>query len=154
MKSIRMTTIAALLMAGSSAMAGNADIVVSGVAAGGQTELQFDMLNDGGATAFQFNLKMAGPVGDLKVESGNCLSGLPSTHTGACNYANGVLKVAVISPSNAVLSSGPIGSVTISAPLSAMKVSLEGLLVGDPSGNPVQADGIVDIAGHRENFEK
>ena len=136
-------------------MAGNSDIVISGISAGGgSTELQFDMLIDGGATAFQFNLKIGGPAGDMKVEAGNCLSGLPSTHTGACNYSNGVLKVAVISTSNAVLSSGSIGSITVSAPINAMKVSVEQLMVGDPMGKSVQANAIIDGFVQRENLEK
>ncbi|MFK7955124.1 MAG: hypothetical protein AB8B96_03440 [Lysobacterales bacterium] len=152
MKILKNIGFAAILVAGS-AQAGNADLVVTQVANGSSTQFQFDMLNDAGATAFQFEMKIEGAEG-MKMESSNCLSGLPSTHTGACNLSNGMLKVAVISTSNAVLTSGSIGSITISAPASSLKASVGGLLVGTPDGAAVNADAILDGFTAKENFEK
>ncbi|MEM9532770.1 MAG: hypothetical protein AAGA23_17760 [Pseudomonadota bacterium] len=142
----------ALAVAGSAAYAGSADLVVSPIARGASTEFQFDLLNDASATAFQFELKLDGAGG--KVETSNCIGGLPSTHQGACSYKDGVLKVAVFSASLAPLSSGSIGSITVPMPRNALKSSVSGLLVADANGKTLSSDAIIDGGLGQENIQK
>ncbi len=87
-----------------SVLANSSDLIMTNV--GG--ELSFDFVNNSSVSALDFSVKLSG-MG--KLESGSCVSGLPSSHVGQCQFSNGELKVIIYSPTNEVLASGPIGHV-------------------------------------------
>ncbi len=152
MKKISLALILGATIGTSAFAAPSSDLVVTQLAAGSTTSFEFDFLNDASATALQFELKLGQGV---KIETGNCIAGLPTSHTGACNASNGVLKVAIFSPTNAPLTSGSIGSVTVSGFDVSKRAEVSGLLVGNADGQPVTSNAILDGgASLKENFEK
>lgn len=106
--------------------------------------ISLDIASDGAATALQLRLD----VGDgLKVDLSDCVSGLPSTHTGVCAYKNGRVTVLVHSDKNEMLPAGivSIGSIKTSGGSARAKgVAVAELMAFDRSGNEVSISSVLD----------
>ena len=77
-----------------SGQAGNGTILVTHGKAAGRQSAAIDFQSDGNAFAFQFLLQL--PKDAVKVDTGNCLTGLPSGFAGRCVAAQQGGKVAVV----------------------------------------------------------
>ncbi len=132
------TSVAIVLGLGisSSVLANSSDLVMTNV--GG--ELSFDFINNASVSALDFTVKLDG-MG--KLESGSCVSGLPSSHVGQCQFSNGVLKVIIYSPTNVVLESGPIGSVLASGNFNkAGAISVDSVNMFNADGSQAQGSSL------------
>ena len=97
--------LSALAVAGG-AQAANSDLIVT--SSGG--EYTFDFVNNDNVASLDFTVAMKGVT---KMDTSGCVSGLPSTHKGQCQFADGVLKVIIYSPNLEALDSGPIGFINV-----------------------------------------
>lgn len=156
MKILNVIAVVALLAAGQSMaeeVAGNvlaltggagaersAESRISSLSRGGASTYTIDYVSDSSGTAMDFAVKIDGGA-RTKVNTANCVSDLPSTHTGDCRYHadRGILKVVVFSMTNAPLHTGPIGSIQVSGAKSVQIVK-DSLTVSDSDGNKVSAE--------------
>lgn len=155
MKILNVIAVVALLAAGQSMAeeaAGNvlaltggagersAESRISSLSRGGASTYTIDYVSDSSGTAMDFAIKVDGGA-RTRVDTANCVSGLPSTHTGDCRYHadRGILKVVVFSMTNAPLHTGPIGSIQVSGAKSVQIVK-DSLTVSDSDGNKVSAE--------------
>ncbi len=154
MKALKKILLTGAVLFSGSVLAGEAELVVSHADANNGSVINFDILNDANVTAFQFDMKLKGA--NLAIDTKDCLTGLPATHQGACNFSNGVLKVVVYSMQNADLASGPLGSISLNVPAEAVQeVSMGEVLMGTKEGAKVEAGTFVDSpAAVRKPFEQ
>lgn len=106
--------------------------------------IALDVSSDGSATALQIRLDVGK---GLEVDLSNCVSGLPSTHSGTCAYRNGRVTVLVYSDSNEMLPAGivSIGSIKTSGASSRSKgFAIAELMAFDRSGNEVSITSVDD----------
>jgi hypothetical protein len=134
MKSINLTGLlaAGCLILGGTAAA-NEVIVTPGQ---GGNRIALDFVHSGDATALEFHIQM--PKGVRKVNTSKCVSEVPSTHTGACqfNEKTGNLVVIVYSNQNDLLPEGVISLGVVDAPgMGKGRPAISKLLVGDVNGN-------------------
>ncbi|MEM7705103.1 MAG: hypothetical protein AAF358_06090 [Pseudomonadota bacterium] len=135
-----MKTLAAASLLASGASFG-ADLMVTPFAAGNQTQLRFEFVNDESAvTALEFDIKLEG-MGSAKIETGNCTAGIFTNHSGSCAYnaERKTLTVLVFSPANEVLPTFELGSVTLGvAPQQLGSLKVQNLVMADTNGKAVE----------------
>lgn len=96
-------------------------------------------------TALNFTIKLNGPgLSSARrggADFGNCVVGLPATHQGQCRYhaESGELKVVVFSMSNAVLSTGSIGTIVLPAGVEA-SLKPDSVTLSDRNGKRVDLE--------------
>jgi hypothetical protein len=108
----------------------------------GGNRIALDFVHSGDATAFEFQIQM--PKGVRKVNTSKCVSEVPSTHTGACqfNEKTGNLVVIVYSNQNDLLPEGVISLGVVDAPgMAKGRPAVSKLLVGDVNGNALAVNG-------------
>jgi len=135
--------VCAVLAIGSSNSSANEVVLTQGHEKSGGSRLALDFVNfSGEATGFEFELAL--PKGARNVDTSKCLSELPASHTGACQFNQKTGRVIVIVYSNENrplprdgISLGWIGGV----PSAGAGVRVEKLLVADVQGRslPVTA---------------
>jgi hypothetical protein len=116
------------------------ELIVTGEKAGTGSAIALDYASTGTATGFQFQFEIPGADSSkVKINLANCLKGLPSSHSGACNFAKGKVIGMVFSDSNELLPQGvlSLGSFTVSGATSAPKI-VE-FVAADASGNKIAA---------------
>ncbi|MEB2314558.1 MAG: hypothetical protein OZ919_00485 [Xanthomonadaceae bacterium] len=109
----------------------------------GGSATALDVVSDGSTTALQIRLN----VGEgQKVDLSNCVSGLPSTHTGVCAYKNGKVTILVHSDKNELLPAGvvSIGSVTMSSK-NRVPMTIAEVMAFDRNGNDVGIKSTLDM---------
>ena len=118
------------VLAASVNVSANEVISTASKSKGGQ--LALDFLNSGGTTAFEFEVVL--PKG-AKVDTGKCVSELPSSHTAACrfNEKSGRVVVIVYSAGNALLPKGVVSLGMLSGS-GLEKASIQNLLVSNVEG--------------------
>lgn len=138
MKMINAILVTACALASSAVLANDVLMTQENAKAGGRSQLALDFVNSSNATAFEFEIAV--PKG-AKIDTAGCLSELPSSHTGACQFSakTGRVIVMVYSNANEALPSGvvPLGRISVSGSSEAARV--EKVLVSDPSGKPLTA---------------
>ena len=118
------------------------ELILTSAKSAGSGAIALDVSSDGNATALQIRLDVGK---GLKVNLSKCVSALPSTHTGVCNYKNGRITVLVHSDHNEMLPAGlvSIGSISTSG-RNAKALSASEVLAFDRSGNEIAITSILD----------
>ena len=128
---------------------GSNEVLVTQSAAKGKGGKTFalDFVSDGNAIAFEFTLAFPQGTDLSKLAMGDCISQLPSTHTGKCiaNEKTGELLVIVYSPNNARLAPGivSVGEVGISSMAKGLPTVVKALAV-DAQNNERSIAGRLD----------
>jgi hypothetical protein len=138
---MKFTSLSGWLAAGCLVLSANAaanEVIVTPGQGGNRIALDF--MHTGEATAFEFEIRM--PKGVKNVNTSKCVSEVPATHTGACqfNEKTGNLVVIVYSNQNDLLPEGVISLGFVDAPGVASaraQPAVSKLLVGDVNGNPL-----------------
>lgn len=129
---------ASMLFASSQAFAANDSLIVTGEKAKGGTAIAIDYMSSGMATGLQFNIAV--PGGDkAKVNLGNCLKSLPSTHGAVCNFAKGQVIGMVFSDTNALLPAGMLSLGTIAVSGAQGHPEIISFVAADAQGNRIPA---------------
>lgn len=105
---------------------------------GGRTTVALDLITSGQSSVFEFVIDV--PKGATNVDVSKCLSGVPSTHLGKCQYnaETGEVIGIAYSTTNALLPKGSVdlGTVTFNSSLlkGAKGATIRGLQVGNNVG--------------------
>ena len=143
MNKIMMVVAGGCLLASSVAFSGERSaLLVTATGARAASVLSFELLNEDNVSALQFEIDLKG-LGAGAVESRDCISGLPSSHTGGCNIVNGVLKVAIFSMTNEPLQTGTIGQIQLSAAVEG-NLAIKNLLLGTGEGTEIKGEALFD----------
>lgn len=129
---IAMLAAAALLAAGASA---NEIIVTNEGGTNGQATA-LDLSSDGKVSAIQMRFAVPG-VEKSGVNLSKCVSDLPASHAGQCNFAKNELIVMIYSDSNALLPAGVVSIGSVSFAGAKASPRLTELLAFDASASPV-----------------
>lgn len=121
------------------AQASDSGVLVSTVQVDGGYELIFELANDAGATALQFDLAL--PAGIDKESLSGCVAGVLKTHAGGCNMVGDSLRVLVYSMRNEPIPTGELGRVFVpAAGNQTPTASVAGLVMSAPGSQRVQGD--------------
>lgn len=119
----------------STAVAADNTILVTHGATRGAQLAAIDIQSSGEASAFQFGIQL--PKGARNIDTSNCLSALPKTHTGTCQASEekGRVAVVVFSVNNSTLPAGmlEIGQITFKGG-SSQGLGLDHLVMAGASG--------------------
>lgn len=122
------------------AKAGNTLLATQGISKSSAGSVALDVQTDGMVTAMSFLVRLPKGVQGLDID--NCLSKLPSTHTGKCRASKDGSKVAVVlySPSNTPLPEGlvSLGEINYSSGAKG-SVSIEKVTMAGASGHDSRA---------------
>jgi hypothetical protein len=111
---------------------------------GGRTTVALDLITSGESTVFEFVIDV--PKGATNVDVSKCLSSLPSSHIGKCQYnaESGEVIGIAYSTTNALLQKGALdlGSVTFNNSLQkgGKGASIRGLQVGNNVGAEIPSN--------------
>jgi len=134
------------MILGAVCFSASADDLIGTVGKGkaGRTTVALDLITGGESSVFEFVIEV--PKGATKVDTSNCMKGLPSTHSGQCQYnvdTGEVIGIA-FSPSASVLPKGAVelGTVTFVDSLAkgGNEVKIRNLQVGNRTGSAIPSN--------------
>lgn len=125
---------------GATSFAASADDLIGtiGKSRNGSTVVAIDLITNGDSSVFEFVVEV--PKGAKNIDVSKCLSGLPSTHIGKCQYneADGEIIGIAYSTTAATLPKGVVELGTVSFQGSLLKsgkaANIRGLQVGNRLG--------------------
>lgn len=113
------------------------ELVVTSAKSKSGNSIAIDLITEGSAVAFQFNIPLPKGVAEKDVDLSNCVADLPSTHSGQCSVAKGQVIGLVYNDANVALPAGlvSVGRIGINSPASARgKLSVAYFEVNDSAG--------------------
>ncbi len=107
------------------------------------SEVSIELNNTAGVSAMDF-IVSGSPEAIKAIDASTCMSGLPSSHRGACRVVNGQLKVIIYSPTNEPLSTGIVSSLRLNTTQN-VQLSVSNVNMFSADGSAVKADVLSDI---------
>ncbi len=107
-----------------------------------KNRISIDFLNSDNITALQFDVVLSG-LNKKSISLGSCISGLPSSHTGTCQFKGGVMRVVIYSTNNETLDSGNIGTISLGNFSNEIKVNK--LVMGTVDLKQIKGEVLIDV---------
>lgn len=139
-KFVTFSVVGALLLGMSSVASSEELIVTAGTAKKGGS-IALDLVSDGSAVAFQFNIPLPKGIEASQVDLSRCVADLPKTHSGQCNVAKGQIIGLVYNDQNVALPKGvvPVGQIGLKGNLSRADLKVAYFEVNDASARALPA---------------